>query len=245
MTTSVAVAADLDSFALVLRVVPEDTDDGIVAAVDMSAAQHPTAVVVDLRRGGRRSPTFLNTISNRCAQYAVPLLVAPLLVAPLVAATLALTGPAAALPRLRTYPNVEGALASLPHAAAPASHRRAVTLNAVATAPARARTVAAEAVSAWGMHDLVFASELVASELVSNAVMHAATDVDLMVRRHGPGLAIGVRDRSPRPPQMAAHDPSDVGKPRGRGLFLVSVTAKRWGFLIGSADKVVWAVIER
>ena len=235
MTMSVAVAADLDSFALVLRVRPEDTDDRVLAAVDASAAQHPAAVVVDLMRGGRRSPTLLQAVSNRCAQYAVPLLVAPLL-------ALTLTAPAALVSRLRSYPSVDGALASLPHAA---SHRRTLSLEAVATAPARARSVAAEAVRGWGLHDLVFASELVASELVSNAVLHASTAVDLLVRRREHGLDIGVRDRDPNPPQLVAHDPSDVGELRGRGLFLVSVTAKRWGFLLGSHDKVVWAAIER
>jgi hypothetical protein len=38
---------------------------------------------------------------------------------------------------------------------------------------------------------------------------------------------------------------SDATQLGGRGLFLVSVTAARWGFLLGSADKVVWAAIER
>ena len=239
MTMSVAVAADLDSFALVLRVGPQDTDDRVLAAVDASAAQRPTAVVVDLLSAGRRSASLLAAISNRCGQYAVPLLVAPLLALTATVPTLVVSQ------QLRVYPSVDGALASLPHATLPESHRRTVSLDAVATAPALARSVAAEAVRSWGLHDLVFASELVASELVSNAVMHAATDVELLVRRRERGLEIRVRDGDPNPPLFVAHSPSDVGQLRGRGLFLVSVVAKRWGFLLGSADKVVWAAIER
>lgn len=240
MTTSVAVAADLDSFALVLRVRAHDSDEGVIAAVDASAAQHPTAVVVDLAGGGRRSPTLLQTISSRCAHYAVPLLFAPLL-----AATMAFAGPATPMSRLRSYPNVDGALASLPHAALPPSHRRTLSLDAVHSAPAQARALVAEAARSWGLDDLVFAAELIASELVSNAVVHAATQVDVLVRRGGHGFEIRVRDHSPNPPALPAHAPSDLAAVRGRGLFLISVTAKRWGCLVGSADKVVWAAIER
>jgi anti-sigma regulatory factor (Ser/Thr protein kinase) len=119
-------------------------------------------------------------------------------------------------------------------------------LSAGATAPAQARMVAAEAAREWGLPDLAYPSELIASELVSNAVVHAATEVDLLIRRNGgAGLEIRVRDHSSSPPQLAEHDPSDVRELRGRGLFLVSVTAKRWGYLIGSADKLVWAALER
>jgi anti-sigma regulatory factor (Ser/Thr protein kinase) len=241
MTGSVAIAADLASFALVLRVRAEDTDAGVIAAVDASAAQRPTAVVVDLGRGGRRSPGLLHDISSRCAHHAVLLLLAPPL-----AATMALAGPVTLVSRFRSYPNVDGALASLPHAALPPSHRRTLSLDAVHTAPAEARAVVGDAVRTWGLDDLVFPTELVASELVSNAVVHAATRVDVLVRRSSEhGLKIGVRDRSTSPPQLPTHAPSDVSQRRGRGLFLVSLMAKRWGFLIGSADKVVWAAIER
>jgi anti-sigma regulatory factor (Ser/Thr protein kinase) len=241
MINSVSITADLASFALVLRVQAEDTDDGVIAAVDASAAQRPTAVVVDLGRGGRRSPGLLHDINSRCAHHAVLLLLAPPL-----AATIAFAGPVTLVSRFRSYPSVDGALASLPHAALPPSHGRTLSLDAVHTAPAEARAVAGDAVRTWGLDDLVLPTELVASELVSNAVVHAATRVDVLVRRYSEhGLKIGVRDRCASPPQLPTHAPSDVGERRGRGLFLVSVMAKRWGSLIGSADKVVWAAIER
>jgi anti-sigma regulatory factor (Ser/Thr protein kinase) len=231
MTSRVAVATDLDSLAFVLHVQPDDPDDAVLTAVDVSAAQHPAAVVVDLAADRRPGPGLLRAISQRCSQYAVPLLVVPLL--------------AGTVPEPRSFRTVPAALASLPHAALRSEHRLAVSLPAAVTAPAQARTVAGDALRGWHLDDLLVASELVVSELVSNAVQHAATAMDLLVQRTTRGIRISVRDGSPKPPQVAGHDPSDVAHPRGRGLFLVSVTAARWGFLVGSVDKVVWATIEK
>jgi anti-sigma regulatory factor (Ser/Thr protein kinase) len=237
MTTSVAVAADLASFALILRVEPGDTDERVCAAVDASAAQRPAAVVIDLAAGGRRSPGLLQDLSRRCARHAVPLLVAPLLAAGLVLA--GQTAP------LHVFPSVAAALGSLPDASRPATDQRTLRLPADESAPARARAVAAEATYSWGLPDLLYPAELVTSELVSNAVLHAATPVDVLVRRSDRGLRIGVRDRSAVAPHAVRHPPSDVRQTRGRGLFLVSATAARWGWLVGTSDKIVWALLER
>jgi anti-sigma regulatory factor (Ser/Thr protein kinase) len=231
MTARVAVATDLHSLAVVLRVQPDDPDDEVLTAVDVSAAQHPAAVVVDLAADRRREPGLLRAISQRCSHYAVPLLVVPLL--------------AGSVPAPRAFRTVPAALASLPHAALPSEHRRAVSLPAAVTTPAQARTVAGDALHGWHLDDLRVSAELVVSELVSNAVQHAATAVDLLVQRTTRGVQISVRDGSPNPPRAAGHDPSDVARPGGRGLFLVSIIAARWGFLVGSVDKVVWATIEK
>jgi Histidine kinase-like ATPase domain len=224
MSPSVAVATDLDSFALVLTVAAGDTDEGVRAAVDRSAAQLPAAVVVDLT--ARASPGRLPELGRICARYAVPLL---------VAATLTVPGG-------HTFPDVARALASLPHAARAGADQRSLSLEPVQSAPAKARAAVDEATTAWGLAQLAFPTELITSELVSNAVQHAASPVDLLLRRTASGLCVSVRDGSPVAP-VPATEPPGTGSLRGRGLFLVSSTASRWGYLIGTADKVVWAMV--
>jgi len=226
MTTSVAVATDLDTFALVLTVAPTDTEAGVLSAADRSAAQRPAAVVVDLTH--QPDAPVLPELRRICARYAVPLL---------VAVTLA-TG----APRPATYPDVARALATLPPANLPATDRRTVALEPLPTAPGQARASAGAAMADWGLTDLAFPTELITSELVSNAVRHAAPPVELLLRRTHGGLYIAVRDHSPVPPPAPTTLPA-VAALGGRGLYLVAATASRWGYLVGSADKVVWAMV--
>jgi anti-sigma regulatory factor (Ser/Thr protein kinase) len=226
MTPGVAVATDLDTFALVLTVTATDTEAGVLSAADRSAAQRPAAVVVDLT--DQPHAPVQPELRRICARYAVPLLV-----------TVALVAGAGGQP---TFPDVAHALATLPHANLPAADRRTLSLEPAVTAPARARAAVGEAVAAWGLTDLSFPTELIISELVSNAVRHAAPPVDLLVRRTTSGLCVAVRDRNPVPPAAPVARP-DAGALGGRGLYLIATTASRWGYLVGSADKVVWAMI--
>ena len=81
---------------------------------------------------------------------------------------------------------------------------------------------------------------LLASELVSNAVLHAATnssteDLQLRLRRIPDGIRIEVVDGSPAPP---IRRPASVGG--GRGLLIVETIAARWGTLPHPGGKVVW-----
>lgn len=226
MTTSVAVATDLDTFAFVLSVAATDTEDGVFTAADRSAAQRPSAVVVDLT--GQPDAPVLPELRRICARYAVPLL---------VAVTLA-TGAV----RAATFPDVAHALATLPHANLPVTDRRTLSLAPTQSAPGEARMMAGAAIAAWGLPELTFATELITSELVSNAVRHATPPVDLLLRRTPVGLCVAVRDRSPVPPPASPALP-EAGSLGGRGLYLVSAVASGWGYLVGSADKVVWAMI--
>ena len=59
---------------------------------------------------------------------------------------------------------------------------------------------------------------LAASELVTNAVVHAATDIEVRVSRLGPRLRIAVRDESPIMPKMLDPTPESL---HGRGLHIV------------------------
>jgi anti-sigma regulatory factor (Ser/Thr protein kinase) len=84
--------------------------------------------------------------------------------------------------------------------------------------------------------------ELLVSELVSNSVRHAGTDVvTLEVVATGSGVRVEVSDRGegfePEPP------PSDQERAGGWGLYLVDQLADRWGVQRSDAT-VVWFEIE-
>jgi anti-sigma regulatory factor (Ser/Thr protein kinase) len=99
----------------------------------------------------------------------------------------------------------------------------------------------------WGMDD--FVPCLVASELVTNALQHAAseTDEDVILRLNrteDDALWMEVQDAAHDLPHMLA---ADTSSETGRGLFIVDQYARCWGIraLAGNAGKVVFAVIDR
>ena len=79
---------------------------------------------------------------------------------------------------------------------------------------------------------------LLTSELMSNAVLHARTDVRVNVRAQEDGtLRVDVADENPRLPLSAA-PPEDAQS--GRGLWLVETMASAWGVERTSEGKTIW-----
>ncbi|KOV61655.1 ATP-binding protein [Streptomyces sp. MMG1121] len=96
-----------------------------------------------------------------------------------------------------------------------------------------------------GLIGLVDTAELLAAELVSNAVRHTKGPAALRVRRSAEGMVwIGAWDTDPEPPEPP--QPMDgVGEAEeGRGLGLVSACAEYWGWQpstrFGNRGKFVW-----
>jgi len=81
---------------------------------------------------------------------------------------------------------------------------------------------------------------IVASELVTNAVLHGGGLERFHLRVLDGGVRIEVADGCPSPP-VVTHMAEDDGT--GRGLLLVSRLAERWGIERGADGKVVWAEI--
>ncbi|MGH9015164.1 MAG: ATP-binding protein [Acidimicrobiia bacterium] len=77
---------------------------------------------------------------------------------------------------------------------------------------------------------------LLVSELVTNAVVHAACDVRLRVTPGSP-VRVEVRDENAEPPQARGREPLEVG---GFGLVIVESVASRWGVEPQPTGKVVW-----
>ncbi|MFC8514630.1 SpoIIE family protein phosphatase [Streptomyces sp. NPDC057257] len=100
----------------------------------------------------------------------------------------------------------------------------------------RARTLVTEQLAAWHLDDLAFTTELVASELVTNAIRHATGPVQLRLLRDR-ALICEVSDGSGTSPRLRRARTEDEG---GRGLFLVAQLTERWGTRYTAEGKVIW-----
>ena len=82
---------------------------------------------------------------------------------------------------------------------------------------------------------------MLTSELVTNAVVHARTRVDVKVEVDTDHMRVEVADSDPRLPRPTDHRPDALG---GRGLFLVQELASAWGTLTCPGGKVVWFTLD-
>jgi CheY-like chemotaxis protein len=95
----------------------------------------------------------------------------------------------------------------------------------------------------WGCGDLVDDAELVASELVTNALLHGAGRCELRLALSDAALRLQVVDEGDGMP-----DPQNAGQgdEHGRGLLLVSALCAAWGVeALPGGGKVVWAELLR
>jgi serine phosphatase RsbU (regulator of sigma subunit)/anti-sigma regulatory factor (Ser/Thr protein kinase) len=99
-----------------------------------------------------------------------------------------------------------------------------------------ARTAVAHQLAAWGLDGLACTTELVASELVTNAIRHATGPVQLRLLRDR-ALICEVSDTSSTSPRLRRARSEDEG---GRGLFLVAQLTERWGTRYTPYGKVIW-----
>jgi anti-sigma regulatory factor (Ser/Thr protein kinase) len=109
------------------------------------------------------------------------------------------------------------------------------------SAAARARRFTREATARWNLDpDVLADAELLVSELVTNAVLHARSPALLTLERVGDRLRVTVADASAVRPRLRDYGADAV---TGRGIFLVDQLSERWG-VDGAADghpgKRVW-----
>ncbi|WP_329460068.1 SpoIIE family protein phosphatase [Streptomyces sp. NBC_01497] len=104
-------------------------------------------------------------------------------------------------------------------------------------AVADVRTVAAAKLAEWGLAESGFTTELILSELVTNAIRYAAgpITVRLLLDQR---LICEVTDGSGTSPHLGHAADTDEG---GRGLFLVAQLAERWGTRYAEGGKIIWA----
>ncbi|MFJ9830497.1 SpoIIE family protein phosphatase [Streptomyces sp. NPDC101169] len=106
------------------------------------------------------------------------------------------------------------------------------------TVVARARKHASDQLSAWGLEEAAFTTELVVSELVTNAIRHGRPPIRLRLIHQDPTLICEVYDASGSTPHMRRARIYDEG---GRGLLLVAQLSERWGTRHDRVGKTVWA----
>ena len=80
---------------------------------------------------------------------------------------------------------------------------------------------------------------LLASELVTNAILHAHTPVELGVCVDGGRALVCVADRMPNSEPLTPRDHSR-DRPGGRGLALVADLSDDWGTTTFTGGKTVW-----
>jgi hypothetical protein len=135
--------------------------------------------------------------------------------------------------------------AETPYPAA-ADAGRVVRLQGSRDAAGESRAFVEPLVRSWRRESLEYDAALLTTELVTNAVLHAQSDLVLTLRPITNGVRIEVTDLYPAAlPHMA---PQGAGASSllalgqsGRGLQVVSELAARWGVDSTQRTKTVWA----
>lgn len=126
-------------------------------------------------------------------------------------------------------------------AAHPAQTRKAaITLSPTLEAARAARRFAGKTTADWGLDELTDPVLQIVSELVTNAVEHAETAMQLRMRHRPGSLLIEVSDGDGR---LARPTPTDRTDERHRGLMIVRTLSERWGVRPTGEGKVVWAQV--
>jgi sigma-B regulation protein RsbU (phosphoserine phosphatase) len=116
--------------------------------------------------------------------------------------------------------------------------------------PAAARALVRSVLEEAGLDTLLNEALLLTTELSTNAVVHANTELDIEVQADKSGLTVTVTDFAPGPVEQLAVGPRnesvDIGEvaERGRGLLLVDHFASRWGTVHEGTGKGVWFRLE-
>jgi anti-sigma regulatory factor (Ser/Thr protein kinase) len=108
-----------------------------------------------------------------------------------------------------------------------------------------ARDLITGACMQWELPHLVEPASLIVTELVTNAVRHAGTLIDLQIINNDGQLLILVSDGStavPAPPSRAATT-ARLDPDRAIGLILVDATADRWGCRRITGGKTMWSAL--
>ncbi|QMU69664.1 SpoIIE family protein phosphatase [Streptacidiphilus sp. P02-A3a] len=88
----------------------------------------------------------------------------------------------------------------------------------------------------WGLQDQMFATELIVSELVTNAIRHTGGPAVLRLIRERI-LVCEVSDQSNTQPRLRRALNTDEG---GRGLYIIAQLTSRWGSRYSARGKTIW-----
>ena len=118
------------------------------------------------------------------------------------------------------------------------ARRAATQLPPARQSPGAARLFVGEMLKRWRFETVVESAELLTSELVTNAVLHAGTEVQVIVEARDQTVHVEVIDLTKRQP-VARESPFDDLQ-TGRGLTLLDGLASSWGVNPLDRGKSVW-----
>ena len=112
-------------------------------------------------------------------------------------------------------------------------------LPADLSAAAFTRELIRTTLTQWGLSSAIDDVELVASELVANALRHGAAPVTFTLGATGDHVVVSVEDAdATRLPAPRTAADSDTG---GRGMQMIDTISRRWGCTTTDSSKTVWA----
>jgi anti-sigma regulatory factor (Ser/Thr protein kinase) len=117
-----------------------------------------------------------------------------------------------------------------------------ITLAGTPSSASLARSFVRDRLQGWGCVAEMDSAQLVASELVTNAVLHAGSEIQLTLRADPCSVRVEVGDCSSRVP-MKRLRPSTLQT--GRGLEILGSVASAWGVEPRDNGKTVWAELSR
>ncbi|MFF9126908.1 SpoIIE family protein phosphatase [Streptomyces sp. NPDC014889] len=103
-------------------------------------------------------------------------------------------------------------------------------------APVRKQVV--DRLDDWGLSEAAFTTELVVSELVTNAIRYGTPPIRLRLIHDDAHLTCEVSDTTHTAPHLRRAKTWDEG---GRGLLLVAQLTRRWGSRHTAEGKTIWA----
>ncbi|WUD78060.1 SpoIIE family protein phosphatase [Streptomyces sp. NBC_00510] len=124
--------------------------------------------------------------------------------------------------RTRTLPSDHIATWQLPNDPATVAHARHHTTSQLTT---------------WGLEETSFTTELLVSELVTNAIRYGKPPIQLRLIHNNTALITEVTDTSNTTPHLRRARTYDEG---GRGLLLVAQLAQQWGTRHHPRGKTIW-----
>lgn len=134
------------------------------------------------------------------------------------------------------------ALAGLLGAVEAVLHHASTSLDASTSSPGAARRFVTEALTPFVPEPLLGTVVLLTSELVTNAVVHAGSEVEMLVQLTERVARVEVSDRSDLPPASRPHQEGISG----RGLLLVESLALHWGaYRRAGGGKTTWFEVAR
>ncbi|MFJ7067881.1 SpoIIE family protein phosphatase [Streptomyces sp. NPDC101115] len=99
------------------------------------------------------------------------------------------------------------------------------------------RNACARRLADWGLEGIAFTTELILSELITNAIRYGTEPIRVRLL-YDRSLICEVSDGSSTSPHLRRAEATDEG---GRGLFLVAQFAERWGTRYTARGKIIWS----